>query len=647
MVGLLRAFAWRQDHTLWTDRDLWRADRLFLDWPTAGAELSWGEGARVPGGAWYLWLGLGRALGFDAAALFQHLLLLDVVAVGAVGWLAWRAGGPVAGAVAALLYVGPTEAREAMRWLWNPTPAPTLVALSLVLLAEGLRTRRAGWFAGWAAVGGLAAQLHLSALAWVGWSVVSLLWVDRAGARRWLPAALAGLGVVYLPYAVGEWASGGENGRLMAVQGPVLAAQSGGFFAVQWEELPRAFGYFSPRVSDGADGAALVVFVALAAAGVAAAWSRDGAPWVRALCLPALAVTVTPCLSHNIVLEDRYVVVALPAWSVLAGYGAAALGRRWTGVGWGAMAAAAAPALVLAATLSTQGWEGDDNRADWPTHTLRALLTDLTGPDRPTRSDVAGRTVFLQPDGPDGWRVTPLPVESLLAEVGEEFPGSLAPPCLAVSRQGAPDAASLGRALKVVVEAVEPVEAGGGAVVVAYRVAGESRCRTSMYNRYVDSAAEAELRGVWRSTPPGRAIALPGEAPTARRAGALRSAAGGFVELAVLAELTPRAGGLRGVLHLPQLGGTASNNGWFQTAMADQVALTLEGAGGVRVDVALSDAPIGASGIVAPLRFDADVPPGTWAVTLSARPWSLDGGGAWQPSGQALRLRLEDALVVP
>jgi hypothetical protein len=115
----------------------------------------------------------------------------------------------------------------------------------------------------------------------------------------------------------------------------------------------------------------------------------------------------------------------------------------------------------------------------------------------------------------------------------------------------------------------------------------------------------------------------------------------------VLAELTPRAGGLRGVLHLPQLGGTASNNGWFQTAMADQVALTLEGAGGVRVDVALSDAPIGASGIVAPLRFDADVPPGTWAVTLSARPWSLDGGGAWQPSGQALRLRLEDALVVP
>ena len=67
IVGVVRTQAWSSVHILWTDRDLWRADRFFIDWPTTGAELSFGDGARVPGGAWYAWLAVARALGADGA----------------------------------------------------------------------------------------------------------------------------------------------------------------------------------------------------------------------------------------------------------------------------------------------------------------------------------------------------------------------------------------------------------------------------------------------------------------------------------------------------------------------------------------------------------------------------------------------------
>lgn len=631
VVGLVRSKAWTSVHILWTDRDLWRADRFWIDWPTTGAELSFGDGARVPGGAWYAWLAVARGLGADGAELYEQLLLADVVCAVALGVAAWRAIGPVAAAVAMLLYASPADVRNAMNAVWNPTGLPVLLAGAHLCLAEALRAPagRAAWV-GWGLLVSLAAQLHMTGLAWLGWGLVSLVAVDRAAARAALAPIGAGALIAWAPHLIDELVHGFPNTYALTHQTPIAAVAAGRVGELNITELSASFLVLRPSTLPALDLAVSLCVAWFAALGLAGAWRADGDRFVRALTLPALAITLTPGLSATVIFEDRYVLAALPAWALIAGYGAQQLGRVAVVA---VLVAAVSPTIALRQMRSVLSGDPHDSRGNWPSRKLDDVLHAMLDAEHPRLSDLAGRTAFLDAT-PDGLRMAHArSAEAFLAAEGQHFPGSLPPPCLIVVDGPVPDASALAAALSVPVvevldEAAIPWGRESDVHVVRYRPGDATLCHTSMYNRYIDGPVEAELRALRPA--PGQTLTLDGPDGAVRKVGAAHLETGEYLPVIwyALADLHVQPGRLRGTVYVPQLGGQSFNTGWYLTGMAEDLRLVLDGPG--HVEIPLADTIVGPTGVVSPFRFDAAVPGGAWTLSIVGRPWvSPDTSADW------------------
>jgi hypothetical protein len=651
-VGLLRLQAWTCVNIQWSDRDLWRADRFFVDWPTTGAELSYGAGARVPGGGWYALLAALRATGADAAEVYRQLLLLDLLGAAVLAAAVWRGFGPVAAAVTALLYVSPAEVRAAMNAVWNPTLLPATLALAHALLAHALRTGSWRAWAGWSLTLSFAAQLHMTGLAWFGWSLVGLAWIAPRDLWRAAPALLAGVGLAWAPHLLDEALHGWPNTTAMWVQTPVREAWSAPAVAEAWTEVVAALAVFRPTVPALADLPISLLVAWLVALGAIAACRRDGDRFARALVLPAVALSLTPAASVALAFEDRYVLAALPAWAVLAGYGARQLDR---GAVAGLAIAAVSPAVALAA-MSSGWWHGvdpGDQVGSWTERKLADVLGALRSPERPTLADVVGRAAFLE-DSPDGPRLLQgRSVEVLLTAAGQAFPGSLPPPCLLLVDGDPPDAATLAAAVglgEVHVLDVTPIPWGTNSRVqaITWRPLTSDLCPSSLSTRYIDTPIEQRLRAAWPLADSPATLA--GEPPLLAaqwQASPRRHLPALWV---VGADLTPGPGRLTGQVHVPQLRGQSFNDGWYTASMADHLRLQLT-RGDEVIDVALASVAVGVTGVVSPFRVDAAVPSGTWAVALVARPW-FDPGVApdwrnWEPANAEVRVPLSAEIVVP
>jgi hypothetical protein len=587
------AFLW----LMWADRDLVRSTQWPL--PVVGAELSYGAGARVPGGAVHALMGLPLALGAGPTGVYRFMVALDLAAAAWLAWAVWRAAGPGAAAVAVAVVALSPIAADNLATLWNPGFLPLAATAVWLGVVAALRGGRPGWLVGAALALSIGAQLHLS---------MALLGLGLAAAVAWTPGAarvsgwaMLALVAPYGPYLVAEARSGWPNTALLLAQRQVADAVSTERLAL--DNAVPLLGFLG-----GAGGG--VSHAAAAIVAVAAAVGLWGLRRERAVAGALVAVGVV--LAYHLVdaniqlgLEGtgRYLQVMLPglAGLVAVGVAAAARERPWL---WGVVGAGF---LVLGAAWH----EAHTRRARHPLEFGRlAAAVEGLAAERGSAAEVLGRTVLLTRSR-DGWRWSADDALEWFLD-GEPFPGSLPGPCVALVVGDADPAeavATLGAT------AVRALEQRDGLTVVTYDRDG--LCPTSLADRYLLSPQEAQLAEAYEALPADVGVEL-GPNATAVALDALRRAEGpAAVRVALLLERDGR----RLVLHSNQLRGLAHNAGFYQAARAERLELVLRGDREHRVR--LGGGPVGLGGVATPLR--AELPAGRWSVTLEA---SLARGAA-------------------
>ncbi len=575
---------------MWADRDLVRSAQWPL--PVVGAELSYGAGARVPGGAVHALMGLPLALGAGPTGVYRFMLALDLAAATWLAWAVWRAAGPGAAAVAVAVAALSPVATDNLATLWNPGFLPLAATAVWLGVVGALRGGRPGALVGAALALAIGAQLHLSmALLGLGMAL-AVVWTP--GAARTSGWALLALVAPFVPYLADEARSGWPNTALLLTQRQVADA-------VSTDRL--ALGNAGPLLGFlGGVGGGLS-HLGAAAVGAAAAVGLWGLRRERAVAAAAVAVGVV--LAYHLVdaniqlgLEGtgRYLQVMVPGLAGLLGVGvaAAARARPWL---WG----------VVAAAVVAQGaaWhEVHTRRSRHPLEfgRLSSVVEGLAA-ERGSAAEVLGRTVLLT-RGREGWRWTADDALEWFLD-GGPFPGSQPGPCVAVVFGQEDPAAAVVSLGATSVRAVDPKD---GLAVVTYERDG--LCPTSMANRYLLSPQEARLADLYEALPADVGVPQGTDAVAVALDPLRRSHGPAAVRVAVWVERAGR----RVVLHSNQLRGLAHNAGFYQSARAERLEVVLRGEGEHRVR--LGGGPVGLGGASTPLS--AELPQGTWDVTLEA-----------------------------
>lgn len=610
-------------YELWADRDLYRAGRVWQDWPTAGAEMNHGSGARVPGGL-YLWaMALPHALGIEGVGLYRLLMGAEGLAIAALGWSLARVHGPVAGLVAAAAAAAPREAREATAWLWNPTFVVPVVSGATAMLVRGVQGDDRRWLGAWGLLLGFGATAHATVVAWWFWSVVGLAVVRPRWSLRRSPWLLGGFGLAFLPFVVGEVWGGGDHLALLQQQS-VLSSDHVQVVAWRLGDVATSVSWLMPVDRAGwwwLWGPACLL-LALGGAGSAVwPWRTSDGVAVSAGLATLMAVLV-PALDARLQIEHRYVLAAIPGFSLLVGLGSAwVLGRVATGRrGWMGCGLLAPWVVLLALTLATERRppRGPDPTAHRSLAHRMAVFGDVSAWTGWSLAEITGRLVVL--DAQDGaWAVSGTSaVDHELDHSGDVFQGSAPPPCVAIGAGvDALTPGALAAALGVPPDEVgilDTIQLPSGPSGLRYTLAG-GRCPTVMSNRYVDTPTEARMRPHWSTLGDGDVVALPGDPPL----WLVRIHPGRDDGVSLLLGLTVTREGdqLVATLHSNQLRGRAYNAGWFQDGGLRQAQLTLVDATGTETVLPLYAGVLGPSHVATPLRVAVPAPPaGTYGVRL-------------------------------
>lgn len=627
-------FAWMP----WSDRDLARSQGAGLWTETMGAELSYGVGARVPGGLMHLLYGLPMAVGGGPVAAYRLQGALEVAALLAmVAWLLRRFGAAAAAAALAA-WTTTSIASNTMAGLWNPALVPLFAAVAgLALLEQAVAPRRSlPWVFGLAC--GLGAQLHMSQLVFAlagGLGMVAL-------SRRRLEAmvlVVVGVLVPYLPYLAVEAASGWGNTTMMLgpSQGEDVIGHSdrGRYFWVNVDALADIV--MARRLQEGiGDGLAANVLwdvVGVVGAGVAiaaAAWLRGPAARGVVVVVLALGFYAAWFLTSGRVQLDasgasRYFIAVLPVASLVVGMVvgsspprarlALLIGALLVGgprvVAWWRLP----PYLSESAVQFGHLWNG-----------LRGL--EMVTPYR--GRDLLRRTVILDA----GW----------LARRGEvgvvSIFGDTAPmpapegPCLYIYGGLAPKPLGAIPGEERLIDSMPPgataVRVGrswriGDRVRVASFTVTGAPCPTSFSNRYIPTGVEPQLLAVAEDLSNGDVVSVVPGAPgwTATRVGD-----------AVLGVFLAAAGDQVQVrLEANALRGRAYNDGWYANVTMDHLRVAFVNGDG-EVEVALAAVPVGGTGVLAPLEVSAALGSGPWRVVLRGEVQGADAVRARARGGE-------------
>lgn len=637
-VALHRLVAGDFAYVIWSDRDLVRSAVPFLDLPTSGAELSYGSGARIPGGAYHLLLWLAGKLSADPAGVWRVQAGLDALAAAVLGLGVGRRFGLLAGAVAAAGMLGADASAATQERLWNPAWLPLFAAVATVAWLRVVVDRDARALVVWGVAIALGAQMHVTALLLVP-AMLPMVWAARVpGAGRWLAAAAIGAALTWAPYLVSELSHGWPNTRLL-LRGDQLADGSGWVsgdarpLQTAWETLRTlagggAVGRAAERLGVGATAVGLVA-PALVVGVLAALVVRGPRRGARARVLAGLTLAIaleTALFARSRYFAmgssdtTRYLLALSPVAATLLGVAGATAAR--TARTWGGLAEAAV-VLLLGASMTVRLLDVEQRtvRPSLTQDHWKGVTTWIDGTTRATGwtlDQVAGKVVVADATGPRQW--TPAkatPIDALLRARGLAFPGSLPPPCGLVlptpPADGAPlddaaVAATLGDGVVApTLDAVHPV--GHNLTLVVYHPAA-GRCPTTMSNRYLLTPEEALSRAGWASTPPGTARRLADERDTRRWLLNVDLAAGRGAPLPMpaLLEIRPAGADQEVVLHANLLRGYAWNGDFFANGDADHPRLIATYADGTRVVTDLAVGRVGSGGELTPLRVAASVP---------------------------------------
>jgi hypothetical protein len=648
------------EYVLWSDRDLLRAARLLVDWPSAGAELSYVEGGRVPGGFLYALWALPLALSPEPDGVWRLGVLLELAAAAIVGGVVARRAGAWAGALAASFQVASAASAETMLRLWNPGFVPAFAAAMVALAVVAAEGAGPATWLGLGLATSLGAQLHLGVLLLGLGLLVGLLAIGAPGRLRGVGACVAGVLLGYAPYVVAEARQGWPNTRSLLADAATSVPERHGVGEV-------ASGLLHYLRLGGIGSAPGLGWTSLLLAGAAVAVATGlrrprtaQGRVVGVLLLGVLAIPAFHLVEGKTALqrdwEGRYVIPAVSAVAVLVGLGWARLdawARRRSGAlaGVGVLAvsvsAVAAP-LGVAALLPRPSVEGWAFQRD----AIRAVHEDLGG----TLADVAGRTVIGRNLGAGRWGfVAEQGIDAWLAREGAAFPGSRPGPCALVLQFGAyvfpdgvPDAALPGvLGLDLGGVRVLHQRALGPHLVVVYEP-GAGACPTTLSNRYVELPTERVIRERWRTLAPDTAVEVDPPDPGTRRFVLRAVPPGSGAGLGLAVDVRVGAGGeVTATLHGNQLRGNAYNPGLLTNALLGHPRLELDD-GARTIAVPFAHDLLGHRGVLAPVEATGALPPGRWRATFAAEALPVPAEG--QPVDDAARAPFHVALgevVVP
>lgn len=601
----------------WSDRDLVRSMSL-ASLPTAGAEMNYGTGARVPGGAYHALLALPMALGVGPDGVFRILQLMEVGAVMLLFRLVSTRWGALAALWACLAYVS-SSSRDATAVLWNPTALPLLMMLSHAALFRIVETDERRYAFGWGFCLAIATSAHLSAGLWTISCLIGAAILVPSTAARAAGPALLGFAIPYIPYAATEWMAGLPNTQLIMEQGPV---RDGARWGLGPTSLATVVDLLLPSGDISSWAAKLTQLIGIAAATVAAR-AVDHRDHIRLVLFAVACVVLVPAADAQINLKPRYLVCAIGGWSLLIGAGLThAMSRLGSLARVGITLSLGLPVVMSSIDLTTSNARPDFNTWSWQQRTADRLRAQSL-PGAPA-DQWWGRWAILQWDSTvDGATLLPTPAHYTLRRQGLEFPGSLEPPCFATLLQGpdntigSPELADVFGVSEADITIMEHTSDSHGIVHIAFDLR-DGLCPTSASNRYLDTAQEASFR----------AVALPlGEGQVARTDVEDGDRFVFHVDdpdnradwtLYGAIDLHQDSRGVRAILRSNQLRGYAFNGGWLANAMARSIRIVLENANGNH-EIPIHQSPVGLTGVVPPLRTGpVHIPPGIWTVRLEA-----------------------------
>lgn len=629
------------DYRVFSDRDMVRSDVALGALPTSGAELSWGAGARVPGGAMHLMWWACLRLGAGPAEVWMAQWAALVGGALVLARTVRRLFGDLAGALALATCLASPVVANTLLVLWNPGWVPALACLAGAAWLRVLADRDGIALIGWTLALTAALQAHLSAGLLLLAMLPSVVHA-RPSRRGWIGSA-AVAGAMYAPYLWTEARTGWTNTRAMLAPdqtaelvrvdqahgvGTELALGVANQLALldlvqdPWRTLEAM-----PLRAWGAAGA-MVAVVGLLAGLVQA--RRSGSADVRRTLPAAVSVAtltlllcgLSPAMNVSVSLDDRYMAMAVPAWSVL-------VALIWAALAEGRAVAARVALAIGLAGVPVSGWalRAHEDAISTPQVTSwRALgawigaLRDDTGW---TVDELVRRTaiVALTRAGPE--RVAVVSIDWLRDASDRSPPGSAPPPCALVLGHDAQDgfAATVDDALlqRVLGDAVEgPTRLDARDVdplvtLVRYALPA-GRCPMSLVDRYQRSDAETQTDWGSDGPAPGTAQRLPDEAVRRRWLVALdtRDAerAGGTTRVRLLVEVADTSEGSHVTLHSNQLRGRAWNMGFYQSAALRSPRLVARGAdGGVVGQIDLARGVVGWLGESTPVSASGQLPP--------------------------------------
>ncbi len=148
----------------WADRDMSRSADLINEFQTTGAELAYGAGARLPGGALHYVMALPMAFSDDPAMVHAFMLGLNFLAVALMFLSLRKSHGLLAAVVASAAYLTCENLYDNIYHLWNPGFLPLFTVSAYLLFMRTIRNGKGLDFFLFVFFVFLAVQMHLSAI---------------------------------------------------------------------------------------------------------------------------------------------------------------------------------------------------------------------------------------------------------------------------------------------------------------------------------------------------------------------------------------------------------------------------------------------------------------------------------------------------
>ncbi len=626
-------------YTVWADRGLTRSSVPFGSLPTMGPELSYGIGARIPGGGYNLLLWLSERVTSDPLGVWRVQVTLDALAALILGAALSKRFGLLAGGVAAASFLAADPNAFNQVKLWNPPWMSLFIALAIAAWVHGMVVREARAITAFMVCVGIAAQMHVTA-----WLLLPALTPSLVTARipkfgRGFAWGVLGTLGLYATYMVREARTGWPN--TLAILHPtqtedVTRMMSPDARPAQtlWEMLLSLAG--EPSLRELADSSSRWILVAGALApllliGVlhqigapegprSAARRRVVAGLLLALLIEGVAFARARHFGFLDTDSSRYLTAITPVAAALVGVASA--GAVDAARAWGQIASSLVVGLTLASSgarltaMALRTEQGQHGAMSWPRlPTWLAATQRLTGWSGP---ELAGRVVVARSEGNTWVREDATPVEAILGE-GQGFGGSHPPPCAVVFNSRRPFVVSAGLDDSVLAATLGPDvdhptldkawDLMPGMALALYHPAS-GRCPSTMSQRYVLTPDEQVIRDVSATLPSHQAVRV--NAPEGHtRWVAVLDASGGRdpeVRLPVMVDAVWSGDQLTATLTSNSLRGRAWNRGFYLDEEVVLPRLEIVAADGARAELVIEPGTVGGDGALTPLSATATVP---------------------------------------